>query len=93
MLMTVEGIYENGRIELLEPLPVDHRVRVVVTVLPEPERETSMLTPAPRLVGCFAEAVPAEGDPVLDALAELRRERAAGVDRLEHELGAEDDPL
>ena len=35
MLKTVEGIYENGQIKLLEPLPGVIRAHVVVTVLPE----------------------------------------------------------
>ncbi|MBK1648380.1 hypothetical protein [Rhabdochromatium marinum] len=35
MLTSVEGIYENGRVYLLEPLPEVTRARVVVTVLPE----------------------------------------------------------
>jgi hypothetical protein len=36
MLAAVEGVYENGRIHLLEPLPGVARARVVVTLLPEP---------------------------------------------------------
>ncbi|NEV62353.1 hypothetical protein [Thiorhodococcus minor] len=35
MLTTVEGIYENGQIHLLESLPGVARARVVITVLPE----------------------------------------------------------
>lgn len=35
MLTTVEGIYENGMIRLLEPLPDVARARVVVTLLPD----------------------------------------------------------
>jgi hypothetical protein len=35
MLTTVEGIYENGMIRLLEPVPGVVRARVVVTVLPD----------------------------------------------------------
>ena len=35
MLTAVEGIYENGAIRLLEPLPGVSRARVVVTILPE----------------------------------------------------------
>lgn len=36
MLTSIEGIYENGRVRLLEPLPGVMRARVVVTLLPEP---------------------------------------------------------
>lgn len=35
MLTTVEGVYENGEIRLLEPLAGIFRARVVVTVLPD----------------------------------------------------------
>jgi hypothetical protein len=35
MLTTIEGIYEDGQIRLLEPLPDIERARVVVTLLPE----------------------------------------------------------
>jgi hypothetical protein len=36
MLTSIEGIYENGQVWLLEPLPGVARARVVVTLLPEP---------------------------------------------------------
>lgn len=36
MLTSIEGIYENGQVRLLEPLPGVVRPRVVVTLLPEP---------------------------------------------------------
>ena len=36
MLMSIEGVYENGMVRLLEPLPNDlKQARVVVTVLPD----------------------------------------------------------
>jgi len=34
MLKSVEGIYRDGRIELLEPAPQEGEARVVVTFLP-----------------------------------------------------------
>lgn len=38
-LLTVEGVYENGKVELAEqPAGVEH-ARVVVTFLPEQQRE------------------------------------------------------
>jgi hypothetical protein len=35
MLKSIEGIYRNGKIELLEPAPQLTEARVVVTFLPE----------------------------------------------------------
>ena len=35
MLTSIEGIYENGQVRLLEPLPGVERARVVITLLPE----------------------------------------------------------
>jgi len=35
MLTSIEGIYEDGQVRLLEPLPDVERARVVVTLLPE----------------------------------------------------------
>jgi len=35
MLTSIEGVYENGVVHLLEPLPGVIRARVVVTVIPE----------------------------------------------------------
>jgi hypothetical protein len=37
MLITVEGVYENGRIELVHPPPGLGRARVLVTFLPPDE--------------------------------------------------------
>lgn len=41
MLTSVEGVYENGVVHLLEPLPGMVRARVVVTVLPDAEASRS----------------------------------------------------
>jgi hypothetical protein len=35
MLTSIEGIYENGQVRLLEPLPGVERARVLITLLPE----------------------------------------------------------
>ena len=36
MLLAIEGVYENGVVRLLEPLPKDlQQARVVITVLPD----------------------------------------------------------
>jgi len=36
MLKTVEGVFRNGKVELLEPAPQEAEARVVVTFLPSP---------------------------------------------------------
>lgn len=33
MLTTVKGIYENGQVTLEEDLPIEHKARVLVTLL------------------------------------------------------------
>jgi len=55
MLMTVEGVYENGQVRLLEPLTGVARARVVVTVLPDPPNPAAdpldlPLTPEERVI-------------------------------------------
>ena len=35
MLKTVEGIYQDGKLELLEPAPIQGTVRVLITFLEE----------------------------------------------------------
>ena len=63
MLTSIEGVYENGVVRLLEPLPGVARARVVVTILPDtlsplPQRETPPTVEMP--VG------PLTGDTVVD---------------------------
>ncbi|MEX0715898.1 MAG: hypothetical protein WD066_04890 [Planctomycetaceae bacterium] len=41
MLETIEGVYEDGKIELRELPPGVHRARVLVTFLPEERKEKS----------------------------------------------------
>ena len=36
-MLSIEGVYENGRIHFLEPLPFLKRAKVIVTVLEEME--------------------------------------------------------
>jgi len=62
MLTSIEGIYENGRVRLLEPVPGVARARVVVTLLPEP------LPAPPAAAEPLAESPtePPTGDPVVD---------------------------
>lgn len=55
MLKTVEGVYENGQVKLLEPLPGIDRARVVVTVLPD---QFSTLKPPVSTLEPFAELSP-----------------------------------
>ena len=47
MLTTIEGIYENGVVRLLEPLTGITRARVVVTVLPPMSAADATPLPAP----------------------------------------------
>lgn len=47
MLTTVEGIYEHGRITLLEPLPGVTHARVAVTVMTPGEEGTARIGHAP----------------------------------------------
>lgn len=37
-MLSVKGIYENGQVRLLEPVPYKKRINVIVTLLEEPER-------------------------------------------------------
>jgi hypothetical protein len=62
MLTSIEGIYENGRVWLLEPLPGVVRARVVVTLLPEP----AALPPAAAEPLAAAPTETRTGDPVVD---------------------------
>ena len=34
-MFTIRGIYENGKVKLLEPLPFKKRARVIVTIIDE----------------------------------------------------------
>ena len=34
-MLSVKGIYENGKVHLLEPIPSEKRAKVIVTVLDE----------------------------------------------------------
>jgi hypothetical protein len=89
MLTSVEGIYENGAVHLLEQLPGVVRARVVVTVLPDaanaltqPPSQNALPTPDNR----EAASEPLTGDVVVDTyrprtelgrkLIELRRAHA-----------------
>ena len=38
-MLSVRGIYENGQIRLLEPIPSEKRAKVIVTVLEELDHE------------------------------------------------------
>jgi hypothetical protein len=38
-MLSVKGIYENGQVRLLEPIPSEKRAKVIVTVLEELDRE------------------------------------------------------
>ena len=38
-MLSVKGIYENGQVRLLEPIPSEKRAKVIVTVLEESDHE------------------------------------------------------
>ena len=38
-MLSVKGIYENGQVRLLEPIPSEKRAKVIVTVLEELDHE------------------------------------------------------
>lgn len=88
MLTSIEGVYENGVVRLLEPLPGVDRARVVVTVLPDtpapwPQRETAAAPESPEEAVVETAGRPLTGDAVVDhyqprielgrKLVELRR--------------------
>lgn len=81
MLTSIEGIYENGHIHLLETLPNIKRARVVVTVLPDTP-PIAFATPATETLGQQLRALRglaiAKGMPLLDQdaiLEEVRQRR------------------
>ena len=41
-MISIHGIYENGKIELLEPIPLKRKAKVIITILDdiEPENNT-----------------------------------------------------
>lgn len=53
MLRTIEGIYRNGVLELLEPAPIHGTVRVLITFLEEqPEAPRKSNLPLLSVGGC-----------------------------------------
>jgi hypothetical protein len=43
MIKTISGIFRNGKLELLEPPPIQGTVRVLVTFLEEPTESPKMV--------------------------------------------------
>ena len=78
MLKTVEGVYENGQVKLLEPLPGIVRARVMVTVLPDHLSELeSQVSPL---------------EPFATLSAEARANRVAEIQgRWRHRLSSSDE--
>jgi hypothetical protein len=78
MLKTVEGVYENGQVKLLEPLPGIVRARVMVTVLPDHLSESkSQVSPL---------------EPFATLSAEARAKRVAEIQgRWRHRLSSSDE--
>src|SRR5438132_432184 len=80
MILTIEGTYENGRVELAErPRGADHS-RVLVTFLPERGGGRGTV----RLLGIYAGAVPED----LDIDAALKEIRGEWLGELEEFHGA-----
>ena len=52
-MLSVRGVYENGRVSLLEPVPYRKKVKVIVTLLDESDnteltiQDSSMKNPRP----------------------------------------------
>ncbi len=87
MLVTLEGIYKDGQIKLLEYPTGVSEARVLVTLLPKTQEAPR--TPR-KIAGLLARKVKLEGtsiDPVNQALDELKRERAVHLQKLDKILG------
>jgi len=70
-MLAIKGIYDKGKIELIEEVPVKGKRRVVVTFLDEPLAETDLgleMDPIRALKGC------AKGSNLTEKLLESRRE-------------------
>lgn len=44
-MLSVKGIYENGKIKLLEDIPLTKRANVIVTILEQEEQEKEDVDP------------------------------------------------
>jgi len=70
-MLAIKGIYDKGKIELIEEVPVKGKRRVVVTFLDEPLAETDLgleMDPIRALKGC------AKGSNLTEKLLESPRE-------------------
>ena len=65
MLKTVEGIYKDGEVELLERPEDLRQARVIVTFLPEPDAETRAEQARQRMLSRMRAGVPLGGAPYL----------------------------
>ncbi len=54
-MLSVRGVYENGHISLLEPIPYNKRVDVIITLLDESDKnkltKQNGITKTPRPIG------------------------------------------
>ncbi len=83
MLITLEGIYKDGQIKLLEYPENVSEARVLVTLLPK--IEGTPRTPR-KIAGLLARKVKLDGtgtDPISAALDELKRERMTHFQHLD----------
>ena len=70
-MLAIKGIYDKGKIELIEEVPIKGKRKVVVTFLDEPIMETDLgleIDPIRALKGC------AKGSNLTEKLLESRRE-------------------
>lgn len=70
-MLTINGVYNKGKIELIKEVPIKGKRRVIVTFLDEPLKDTgpgSGIDPIRALKGC------AKGLDLTERLLESRRE-------------------
>ncbi len=70
-MLTINGVYNNGKVELIKEVPIKGKRRVIVTFLDEPATDTDLgleIDPIRALKGC------AKGLNLTGRLLESRRE-------------------
>ena len=70
-MLTINGVYDKGKIELIKGVPIKGKRRVIVTFLDEPFPDTDRelrIDPIKALKGC------AKGSNLTEKLLESRRE-------------------
>ena len=70
-MLTIDGVYNNGKVELVKEVPIKGKRRVIVTFLDEPATDTDLgleIDPIRALKGC------AKGSNLTGRLLDSRRE-------------------